>query len=268
MPGLETPRLTFGEHLSELRLRAFFVMVAFVLGSSLGFYLKDILLKLLLSPLQQSVFYTTPAGGFAFLIQLSFFFGLAVSLPIITYNVLRFVQPALPLRLSSKIYTMTVASCFLTALGLLFAYLVSLPAALKFLNGFTTGNIQSLISADAYFSFATRYLFGFALVFQLPLILVIINKVVPLRFSRLMRMQGVVLLVSYILAAILTPTPDPINQTIMALPIVLLYQVAVIWICISNALSPRPSPPTPATLSPVPRSTTAKRRLQDISRRN
>jgi sec-independent protein translocase protein TatC len=161
-----------------------------------------------------------------------------VSIPVATYNLLRFVEPALPPKVSSRIAGVTLLSCLLSLLGIAFAYYISLPAALIFLSEFSTESVQSLISANEYFSFVTRYLGGFALVFQLPLALITINRITPLRPGTLMRKQGVVLLLSFLVAAVLTPTPDPINQAIMAAPIVILYQFAVLWIWIVNRKLP------------------------------
>jgi sec-independent protein translocase protein TatC len=119
-------------------------------------------------------------------------------------------------------------------LGMLFAYFVSLPAALKFLGGFSSGEIKSLISTNEYFSFVTGYLIGFGLLFQLPLIMVFINKIVRLDFKKLMKLERWVILVAFIIAAILTPTPDFVNQTIMAVPIILLYQISALMIWFIN----------------------------------
>lgn len=268
-------RLTFGEHLSELRFRAFMVALSVLAGSCAGYALRDTLLRLLLAPLRQSVYYTTPAGGFSLAIQISLFFGLIVSLPVLTYHVLRFIHPALPSRLAVDIGLSAGVSFFLMMSGLLFAYAVALPAALAFLSGFDQGGVSALISVDSYFSFVTRYLFGFALIFQIPLLIVNLNRIVRLRFKALMRAQGIMFLISFTLAAVITPTPDPVNQALMALPLVLLYQAAVLWICINNALFPQPisaqpvfpapSEPTPLPAAPSPQK--KKPAMRDIASR-
>jgi sec-independent protein translocase protein TatC len=116
--------------------------------------------------------------------------------------------------------------------GVVFAYFVSLPAALYFLSSFGSEEMASLISTTEYFSFVSRYMLGFGLLFQLPLIMILVNSVYQLKIRTLFKYQKWVILVSFILAAILTPTPDVFNQLIMALPIILLYQVSlgVIWL--------------------------------------
>src|SRR5690606_20255917 len=107
----------------------------------------------------------------------------------------------------------------------------SLPAALHFLSNFSTGSVTSLISANEYFNFVMIYVACFALLFQMPLIIAFINKITPLTPRLLMKKQRFVILGSFIVAAIITPTPDPLNQTLMALPIIGLYQssIGVVW---------------------------------------
>ena len=119
-------------------------------------------------------------------------------------------------------------------LGMAFAYFISLPASLHFLSTFNSGQVKSLISTDEYFSFVTHYLLGFAILFQLPLVMIFINQIAPLKFSRLWSFERWVILISFILAAIITPTPDWVNQTIMAIPLIILYQISAIIVVLIN----------------------------------
>lgn len=226
------PAKTFGEHLAELRFRFLSTVGFLVVGTIVGYLVHDILLDILVRPLDQTLFYSSPAGGFDFVLKLSFLFGFVVTVPVIVYHVLRFVEPVMPKQSPQKLLGMLVASCALLIAGMLFAYFVSLPAALYFLNAFTTDEIQALISTTEYFSFVTRYLLGFGILFQLPLIMLVINSVQRLSMRQLMSVQKWVFLASFIVAAILTPTPDLFNQMIMAVPLILLYQVSIglVWV--------------------------------------
>jgi sec-independent protein translocase protein TatC len=118
--------------------------------------------------------------------------------------------------------------------GVLFAYFVSLPAALHFLAKFGGAGVQSLITVDEYFNFALAYLAGFALLFQLPLLILFVNRIKPLTPGKMMGAQRFVILISFIVAAILTPTPDPFNQLLMAAPAIVLYQIGIIMVMIVN----------------------------------
>ncbi len=117
---------------------------------------------------------------------------------------------------------------------MLFAYFVSMPAALHFLANVDSKNLKALITVNEYLNFVAAYLGGFALLFQLPLIMLFINRIKPQKPSTLMGKQRWVILFSFIIAAILTPTPDPFNQFIMAAPVILLYQFSVILIWFIN----------------------------------
>jgi sec-independent protein translocase protein TatC len=234
MPGTSVTRQTVAGHLSELRRRLFWIIVAVAVGSVSGYLLRFQLLALLIKPLNQTLYYSTPGGGFNFVFSLSLIFGFTVSLPVIVYQLLQFIAPVFPQRSPKMLARYLVASCALVLLGAGFAYFVSLPAALRFLNDFSTDQVHSLISSDSYLSFVATYLGGFAALFQLPLILLLVNKVQPLPPSKLLSWQKWVIVLASIVAAVLTPTQDPVNMLIMAVPIVLLYQVSILLVWLTN----------------------------------
>ncbi len=99
--------------------------------------------------------------------------------------------------------------------------------------------MHALISANEYFSFVTRYLLGFGLLFQLPLVLLVINSVQQVPTKTLLRLEKWVLLLSFIVAAILTPTPDVFNQLLMAVPLIILYQLSVVLVSYPNTQTPQ-----------------------------
>jgi sec-independent protein translocase protein TatC len=227
-------RQPFSEHLRELRTRIIWILFVFLLGSGIGYILRDYILSILIKPLNQTIFYTSPAGGFNFVINISLFFGFLFALPMIVYQTVRFVEPALPKKFPKLFLTIFASSTILLITGISFAYFISLPAALYFLNTFTTSEIRALISTDEYFSFVIHYLLGFGLVFQLPLIILAINAVKKISVKTLLGYERWIILISFIIAAILTPTPDMLNQIIMALPLILLYQLTIVIIWFVN----------------------------------
>ncbi len=226
-----TPQLTIAEHLQELRSRLLWSVIALFIGGAFGYYFHEQIIAILIKPLGQQLYYTSPAGGFDFLIKTCLFFGFILAIPVLVYQLLKFLAPAVPGHVVYKTSRILLVSVLLAIAGMAFAYFVSLPAALHFLNNFSTGPVTSLIGANEYFSFVMIYVAGFAALFQMPLIIAFINKITPLTPKIMMRKQRFVILGSFIIAAILTPTPDPINQTIMAVPIIALYQssICVVW---------------------------------------
>lgn len=238
--SIEQPPL-FSEHLLELRQRLFASVFFLLLGTIAGYLIHSHILELLIAPLNQPIFYSSPAGGFDFVIKLSLFFGFTVSVPVFIYHTLKFIEPVLPERSGSRMLLIVFGSVALLVLGVLFAYFVSLPAALHFLGLFASEGVEALIAADQYFSFVTRYLFGFGLLFQLPLVLLLINSVRRISTQQLMGYQKWVVLLSFVVAAVLTPTPDVLNQLLMALPIIGLYQLSLLllWAINRRAVSSR-----------------------------
>ncbi len=224
-------KMAMTEHIAEFRRRSLWCMLALFIGGIIGYKYQEQIIVWLVKPLGQQLFYTSPTGGFDFLIKICLFFGFILAVPVIIYNFFKYISPAIPAHITYSFVKIIVVSIISALAGVAFAYFVSLPAALHFLNNFSNQQVTSLISAQEYFNFVMLYMAGFALLFQMPLVFSFINKVKPLKPARLFKQQRVVILVSFIIAAILTPTPDPINQTLMAAPIIALYQtsIGVVW---------------------------------------
>jgi Sec-independent protein secretion pathway component TatC len=134
-------------------------------------------------------------------------------------------------------------SGILALIGIVFGYMVGLPAGLHFLlHGFmsNTPQIKALLSIQSYLSFIVTYLLGAALLFQLPLVFVLINRFKPLNARKLLTHQRWVILVAFIVGAIVSPSPDVRSQTIMSLPIIAMYELSVTIIWATNRKHKRP----------------------------
>jgi sec-independent protein translocase protein TatC len=226
----------FIEHVHELQVRLTWIVLFIGLFGLLAYSINQTLLFYLQKPLGQTLYYTSPTGGFTFLFKLCLVAGIVGALPAILYHVFKFMGPLLAHEHRFVIAKYAAWSFLLAYAGLIFAYFISLPSALHFLTKFGGDSIQSLISADEYFNFALAYEAGFAVLFQVPIFILFINRLTPLSPKKMMGWQRYVVLGSYIAAAILTPTPDPINQTIMALPAIVLYQVSIVLVlCINHS---------------------------------
>ncbi|HSX45071.1 MAG TPA: twin-arginine translocase subunit TatC, partial [Candidatus Saccharimonadales bacterium] len=220
----------FSEHVRELRRRLLIAVAALILGSVAGYLIHGTLFSILTKPLHEKLYYTTPTGGFNAIVKISILFGMTVAVPVFIYEIARFISPGF-IKYRRHALWLVLFSVMLASLGVLFAYYVSLPAALHFLANVDSNDLQSIITVNEYLNFVIGYVAGFALLFQLPLLMLLINRIKPQRPGRLMRIQRYVILISFIVAAFLTPTPDPINQAIMAFPIILLYQfsIGLVW---------------------------------------
>lgn len=222
---------TFGDHFQELKGRLFWVAIAFCIASAVAYPNFQKIMDLLVRPLgNQKLYYMTPAGGFSFMIKICMYVGLVGILPVIIYHLYKFIAPIMQKNRSRSVLLYTVASTVLAAGGVVFAYTISLPAALKFLNGFSLGHINALLGLDAYVSFITAYLLAGAVLFQLPLVMLIVDSITPLKPKKLMSYQRHIIVASFVAAAILSPTPDAVNQTLLAAPMVAMYQFGILLI--------------------------------------
>ncbi|HSX27870.1 MAG TPA: twin-arginine translocase subunit TatC [Candidatus Saccharimonadales bacterium] len=220
--------LTVLEHIQEFRARLFWVVGSLLITSTLGYSIKDQILKVLMRPLgNQQLYYLTPIGGLSFIIKLCLYFGILVSVPLIIYHLYRYIQPIMGGR-RQPIARYIVFSFVLAVGGVTFSYFLSLPEALHFLTGFNINHISAMLTVDAYLTFVTTYLLGSALLFQIPLVMLIIDNIKPLKPSGMMKYQRHVILASFIIAAVISPTPDMFNQFLFAVPIIAMYQIGLI----------------------------------------
>ena len=228
------------DHIQELKSRLFWIAVYFVGFSGLAYSYFPELSKALISPLgNEKLYYMTPAGGLSFILKVCMYVGLIACMPVIIYHLYKFIAPVLKKTTLRAVLGFTFASVVLAAMGIAFAYFVSLPAALHFLTTVTVEQVSAMITIDSYLSFVIAYLFAGALLFQLPLILLMIDTVTPLPPRRLMGLQRHMIIASFVIAAIVSPTPDVINQTLLAAPMVVMYQVGIIMIAWRRALRGR-----------------------------
>jgi sec-independent protein translocase protein TatC len=134
-----------------------------------------------------------------------------------------------------------VASSTLAIIGISFGYFFGLPAAMHFLlQNFSSDRIQALISIQSYMSFVMIYLLGSALLFQIPLILLLINRIKPLQPKKLLVNQRWFIFGAFILGAIISPTPDIRNQLVLTGPIIAMYEISIVMIWLINRRRRRP----------------------------
>lgn len=251
---VRSTQLTLIDHLHELRTRLFWIILTLILASSASYAIKDQIMAVIMEPLGgQRLVYLTPIGGFNFIFKVSLYFGLAVILPVIIYHLYRFLEPLMDKRRKRSVFFFIFASFLLAIGGGLFAYFAGLPAALHFLTGFTIENVSAMLTVESYLAFVVTYVLGFAALFQIPLILMIINTIRPIPPKSLMGFQRFVILGAFIVAAIISPTPDVTNQAILAVPIILMYQVGVLMVWLqSRAARKRQQKLAPTTVAAAP----------------
>jgi sec-independent protein translocase protein TatC len=226
---------SFTEHINELRSRLFWVAAVFVVSSSVAYQFHDLLVKIIIAPLgHQKLVYLTPGGGFNFIFQITMVAGGLVALPSLIYHLYRFVVPALPQKTRQHTLSVSLASVVLMIAGASFGYFIAVPAALNFLTTFAGDYITANLTADSYLGFVLSYIIGLGALFQLPLVLIFWNWVTPIGPRKLLNTERFLVLFAFIVAAIITPTPDVVNQIIIAMPIIVVYQIGVIAVFIMS----------------------------------
>lgn len=222
----EARELSLVGHLSELRKRLIIIAVAVIVGTCISYYYVDLLLEILLKPAGK-LYYMRPTEAFFTYMKVSVVGGLVIAAPIILYQIWLFVKPALTVRekqLSNWILPVAIG---LFGIGIVFSYFLVLPAAVKFFMGFATDELQPMFSIGQYMDFVLSFVLPFGLIFELPLILIILGyfNLITSRFLKTKR--KIFILISFIIGAVISPTPDMFSQTMIALPMILLYETSL-----------------------------------------
>lgn len=224
------------EHVKELRRRVTYVAVS-VAGWSIAAYAAEHqLINILLKPSGgQNFIYTSPMGGMNFLFSVCLYVGLVLSTPIIIYQVLAFLRPLMQHATRRFLISSSLAAAIAALAGVLFGYFIGLPSALHFLlHQFQTVQVRPLITIQSYMSFVGVYMLGSALMFQLPLIMIVINRITPLKPGTFLKYERHVIVFAFIAAFIMNPTPNVIDQMMVVVPIIIMYQVGIFLIWFIN----------------------------------
>ncbi len=232
----ESVNQPFIEHAYELRRRLYYIVISVVVWGGAAYAVQEHIVDILLAPARGEKFiYTTPGGGIDFLFKICIYSGLIVSLPVIVYNVLRFIEPLITRASKQFILWGSIVSGLLAIAGIMFGYFIGLPAALHFLtHQFTTVQIKPLVTIQSYLQFVIVYMVGSAMLFQLPLMLIFINRIKPLKPKRLLHYERWVILVAFVLSGLMNPTPNMLSQLLIAGPFILMYQVGILLIALIN----------------------------------
>jgi sec-independent protein translocase protein TatC len=227
---MERKELTLAGHLDELRRRILISLAAVIVCSCLAFWkIQDILAFLMISPVDHLVFFS-PAEAFMEYCKLAFFTGLIVASPVVLFQLWSFVYPGLTGTERRAFLTVMPFSATLFLGGAAFAFFFVMPWALKFLINFAGPEVVPVISISKYLSFVIMMLLAFGLIFELPAAIFLLSKLGIISPSFLSRNRKYAILAIFVAAAVLTPTPDAFTQVMMAVPLIVLYEISI-WIC-------------------------------------
>ncbi|MDD2433561.1 MAG: twin-arginine translocase subunit TatC [Clostridia bacterium] len=228
---MDEKKLTLIEHLEELRKRLIISLVALFSGMIITFvFWQETVFYLIKGPLQQlgqDLVFLSVTEGFILQIKIAFLGGLIIASPVILWQIIAFVLPALYQKEKKVFWSIFLSSLFLFILGVVFAYKVVLVLGLKFLLVNFSGGLTPMLSASRYLSFFLAFLLPFGVAFEIPVATYLLTRVGVLTPQKLRQKRRYVILVIFILAALLTP-PDVISQILLALPMLVLYEISII----------------------------------------
>ncbi|MGH2731933.1 MAG: twin-arginine translocase subunit TatC [Actinomycetota bacterium] len=230
--------MTLIEHLEELRARIFKSIVAIAVGAVAAWFLYDHILALMVSPLKKlpvaeqlisrgKLIFTSPPEAFFIRLKIVSFAGLVLALPVILWEVWRFVAPGLYAQEKRYALPFVGSSLALFAGGVALS-LISLPKALEFLTAFAGTDLVLVPKASEYLSFILLMIVAFGVAFEFPLALLALTLVGVLSSAKLRQGRKIAWILVLVVAAVITPTQDPITMTILAVPMALLYEATIV----------------------------------------
>jgi len=228
----EGPTMSLIEHLEELRRRLIIIVITVVAAAVIGFIFSGPVLDLLRAPLPkayETIYFTGPADAFGVYVKIAGFLGIALAMPVILFQVWRFVTPGLTKRERRFIWPVMVAALLLFALGILVGYAI-IPYSLNFLLGFARPGLQPLLTIDGYIGFVTTMLLAFGIVLEFPIVLVGLARVGILSYRALAARRRIIIVGITVFAIVVTPGGDPISPTILGSVMYLLFEGSLLVI--------------------------------------
>ena len=211
-------------HLTELRERIIRSLIAVAIGSCVGYYFVEDIMSWLTKPVGK-LYFMQPSEAFFTYIKVAIVAGFLIALPVIFYHIWKFFLPALTKSERAVLGIVVPASVLLFFIGLAFSFFWVLPAAVSFFMSFGSGELEAMFSINRYFDFVIAFVLPFGFVFELPLIIIVLGKIGILTSEWLQKYRRIVIFSSFVIGAIITPTPDIFTQSMIALPMILLYEV-------------------------------------------
>ena len=226
----------FSEHLAELRRRVKYSAIAVVLTTLIAFVFHEQILRLLMEPAQGFAnipsgkpIYTDLTEYIGAAMKVSLLAGLFVAMPFVLYQLALFAAPGLSASERRYLYALMPAVVIVFIIGAAFGYRVLFPPAIAFLLSFGNDVATPYIRIGSYVNLMLSLLLWMGVVFELPIVLFFLSRIGVVNPQQLGRQRRYAVVAAFVLGAIITPTFDPVNQTLVALPIIALYEIGI-WL--------------------------------------
>ncbi len=223
--------MTLIEHFEELRKRLFIALLGWLVGSSIAFAFRFGILDWLKAPLPESMTlnFFTVLEPFTVSMQIAAFFGLVLSFPVVLGQIWGFVAPGLYAEERRYAVPFIFFAALAFASGVAFSYYVVLPFSIPILLSFLGGEAQGLLSIGQYISTLLMLMAMFGLMFEMPVMGFLLARIGILRHGPLVRTRRWAIIIGVTAAAVITPTGDPFNLALVAVPLVVLYELTI-WV--------------------------------------
>ncbi len=231
---MDEEKLPLTSHLEELRKRLIISLVATGIGFCVCYGFSEQIFLLLSAPLIKSMpegssfIFTGVTEAFFTYMKLALFAGVFVASPVIIYQTWAFVAPGLYDKERRSIMPFVFLAVIFFIGGTAFAYFIVFPSAFKFFLTYNTQYVKIMPSIGEYLSFSCIFLLSFGVVFEMPVFIICLARLGIITHNHLQKSRKMVIIGIFIAAAILTPTPDAVNQLLMAVPMLVLYELSII----------------------------------------
>jgi sec-independent protein translocase protein TatC len=244
-------KMSLFDHLEDLRKRIFFSLIAVMVAFGVAFYFSEEIFGVLMFPLRYTLdidintftfqfiaedklkstklVFLEPAEAFWMNMKVAFVAAVVFSLPVIFLQFWKFVAPGLHDKEKKYVVPFVLTATILFLIGASFCFLIVLPFALGFLLTYKVGDyLMPMLSVGKYTDFCLKFIIAFGAIFELPIIIIFLTKIGIVTPEALKRQRRMAILLAFVAGAVLTPTPDAFNQTLMAVPIILLYELGIV----------------------------------------
>ena len=234
-------------HLEELKKRLIRILIVVGVGLCVCYFFRDWSFKIITKPLIDvlpeagSIIFTGLTEAFFVHLKIAFYASLLLTSPYTFYQIWKFISPGLYAKEKRHIIPFVISATLLFVGGVVFGYFVVLPPAFGFFVSFATDTLQPMLSFREYLTLALRFLLAFGISFELPVFIYFLARIGVVNAPMLRRNRRYAILIIFIAAALLTPSPDALSQILMAGPLIVLYEISIVLAKIAGRKRAKPA---------------------------
>jgi len=225
----EGQEMTLMEHLMELRDRIMRMVLGLAVGTVVGFIFSKRVFLFLIRPLghRATVIALSPTESILMYFKVALMVGVILAMPVIVWEIVQFVLPGLYPNERKYVYFLVPAASVAFAAGATFAATLAIPAAVKYLSGFMADIVTPSYQIERYLDFVTGLMFWIGVCFETPLVMFFLSRLGIINYEKMAKTRKYAIVACSVVAAVITPTPDPFNMMLVMIPLCLLYEIGI-----------------------------------------